>query len=63
MILEVFSVRMSEYKVCTKDSCWSVGMIYDLREQPRVSIVDLGVVKVLHMVLELTLAISRACVG
>jgi hypothetical protein len=23
--------------VCTKDECWSVGMIYDLRELPGVS--------------------------
>jgi hypothetical protein len=24
-------MRTSEDKVCTKDSCWSVGMIYDPR--------------------------------
>jgi hypothetical protein len=30
-------VRMSEDKVRTKDSCWSVGTIYDPRELPGVS--------------------------
>jgi hypothetical protein len=30
-------VRMSEDKVRTKDSCWSVGTIYDPRELPIVS--------------------------
>jgi hypothetical protein len=30
-------VRMSEDKVCTKDSCWSVGTIYNPRELPGVS--------------------------
>jgi hypothetical protein len=39
---EVFSgahewVRMSEDEVQTKDSCWSVGTIYDPRELPGVS--------------------------
>jgi hypothetical protein len=29
---------MSEDKVCTKDSCWSAGTIYDPRELPGVSI-------------------------
>jgi hypothetical protein len=28
---------MSEDKVHTKDSCWSVGTIYDARELPGVS--------------------------
>jgi hypothetical protein len=28
---------MSEDKVCAKDSCWSVGTIYDPRELPGVS--------------------------
>jgi hypothetical protein len=32
-------VRMSEDKVRTKDSCWSVGTIYDPRELPEVSTV------------------------
>jgi hypothetical protein len=32
-------VRMSEDKVQTKDSCWSVGTIYDLSELPGVSTV------------------------
>ena len=56
-------VRMSEDKVRTKDSCWSVGTIYDPRELPGVSIVGPGVDEVLQVVSELTLAVSRACVG
>jgi hypothetical protein len=35
--------------VCTKDSCWSVGIIYDPRELPGVSTVDLGLDGVLHV--------------
>jgi hypothetical protein len=31
-------VHMSEDKMCTKDSCWSVGTIYD----PRLEILDNG---------------------
>jgi hypothetical protein len=34
---------MSEDKVRTKDSCWSVGTIYDSRELPGVSTADLGI--------------------
>jgi hypothetical protein len=34
---------MSEDKVCTKDSCWSLGTIYDPRELPRVSTAGLGI--------------------
>jgi hypothetical protein len=36
-------VRMSEDKVCTKDSCWYVGTIYDPRELPRVSTAGPGI--------------------
>jgi hypothetical protein len=36
-------VRMSEDKVRTKDSCWSVGTIYDPRELPGVSTVGPGI--------------------
>jgi hypothetical protein len=36
-------VHMSEGKVRTKDSCWSVGTIYDPRELPGVSIAGLGI--------------------
>jgi hypothetical protein len=36
-------VRMIEDKVRTKDSCWSVGTIYDPRELPGVSIVGPGI--------------------
>jgi hypothetical protein len=39
---------MSEDKVCTKDSCWSVGTIYDPRALLGVSTADLGVDEVLH---------------
>jgi hypothetical protein len=41
---ESFSrVRMSEDKVCTKDTCWSVGTIYDPRELPGVSTTGPGI--------------------
>jgi hypothetical protein len=36
-------VRMSEDKVRTKDSCWSVGTIYDPRELPGVSTAGPGI--------------------
>ena len=36
-------VHMSEDKVCTKDSCWSVGTIYDPRELSEVSTVSPGI--------------------
>jgi hypothetical protein len=36
-------VRMSEDKVCTKDSCWSVGTLYDPRELPGVSTAGPGI--------------------
>jgi hypothetical protein len=39
---------MSEDKVRTKDSCWSVGTIYDPRELPGVSTADPGVDGVLQ---------------
>jgi hypothetical protein len=41
-------VRMSEDKVCTKDSCWSVGTIYDPGELPGVSTTGPGLDGVLH---------------
>jgi hypothetical protein len=56
-------VRMSEDKVRTQDSCWSVGKIYDPRELPGGSTASPGVDGVLQVVSEPTLAISRACVG
>jgi hypothetical protein len=34
---------MSEDKVRTKDSCWSVGTIYDARELPGVSTAGPGI--------------------
>jgi hypothetical protein len=41
---EKFSrVRMSEDKVRSKDSCWSVGTIYDPRELPGVSTTGPGI--------------------
>jgi hypothetical protein len=49
--------------VCTKDSCWSVGTIYDPRELPGVSTTAPGVDGVLQVVSEPTLAVLRACVG
>jgi hypothetical protein len=54
---------MSEDKVHTKNSCWSVGMIYDPRGLPGVSTAGPGVDGVLEMVLEPTIAVSRACLG
>jgi hypothetical protein len=39
---------MSEDKVRTKDSCWSMGMVYDSRGLSGVSTTDLGVVGVLQ---------------
>jgi hypothetical protein len=61
---EKFSrVRISEDKLHTKDSCWSVGTIYDPRELPGVSTIGSGVDGVLQVVSEPTLVVSRACVG
>jgi hypothetical protein len=60
---EVFSGAHGEDKVRTKDPCWSVGTLYDTRELPGVSTVGPGVDEVLQVVLEPTLAVSRACVG
>jgi hypothetical protein len=49
--------------VCTKDPCWSVGTIYDHRELPVVNTAGLELDGVLQVVSELTLEVSRACVG
>ena len=46
-------VCMSEDKVRTKESCWSVGTIYDFRELTEVSTADPGVDMVLQVVSEL----------
>jgi hypothetical protein len=56
-------VRTSEDEVRTKDSCWSVGTIYDPRELPGVSTPGPGLDGVLQVVSEPTLAVSWACVG
>jgi hypothetical protein len=56
-------VRMCEDKVRTKDSCWSVGMVYDPSGLLGVSIVSPGVDRVLQMESEPTHMVSRACVG
>ena len=40
---------MSEDKVRTKDSCWSVGTIYDPRELTGVSTAGLELDEVLHL--------------
>jgi hypothetical protein len=49
--------------VRTKDSCWSMGMIYDHRGLPGVSTTGLGVGGVLQMVSEPTFAVSQVCVS
>jgi hypothetical protein len=49
--------------VRTKDSCWSVRMVYNPRGLSGVSTVGPRVDGVLQMVLEPTLAVSRVCVG
>lgn len=54
-------MRMNEDKVHIKDSCWSVGMIYGLRELSRVSIVGSKVNRALQMILEPTLTVSWLC--
>jgi hypothetical protein len=48
--------------VRTKDSCWSVGTIYDSKELPGVSTAGPGVDGVLQVVSEPTLTVSRTCV-
>jgi hypothetical protein len=53
---------MSEDKVHTKESCWSVGMIYDPRGLPGVSTAGPKVDGVLQLVSEMTLAVLEACV-
>jgi hypothetical protein len=55
-------MRMSENKVRKKDLCRYVGMIYYPIGLPGVSTAGPGVGEVLHMILEPTLAVSRACV-
>jgi hypothetical protein len=60
---EVFFGVLCENKVHTKFSCWSARTIYDPRELPGVSTTGLGVYEVLQVVSELTLTVSRACVG
>jgi hypothetical protein len=52
---------MSEDKVRTKGSYWSVGTIYDPRELPEVSTAAPRLDGVLQGVSEPTLAVSRAC--
>jgi hypothetical protein len=50
-------------KCAQKGSCWSIGTIYDPRELLGVSIAGPGVDRVLEVISELILAVSRACVG
>jgi hypothetical protein len=52
-------VRTSGDKVCTKDLCWSVGMVYGSRGLPGVCTAGPGVYEVLQMVSEPTIAVSR----
>jgi hypothetical protein len=46
---------MSEDKVRTKDSCWSVGTIYDPRELPGVSTTGSGIGRGVTLNLEVLL--------
>jgi hypothetical protein len=48
-------VWMSEDKVRTKDSCWSVGTIYDLRELLGVSTTGSGIGRGVTLNLEVLL--------
>jgi hypothetical protein len=43
-------VRMSEGKVRTKNSCWSVGTIYDSSKLPEVSTINPRLDMVLHTI-------------
>jgi hypothetical protein len=56
-------VHISEDKVRIKDLCCSLGTIYDTRELLEVSTAGSGVDRVLQVVLEPTLEVSRACVS
>jgi hypothetical protein len=54
-------VRTSEDKVCRKNLCWSVRIVYVLDKLPDVIGPDLGEAGRYRMVSEPTLAVSRAC--
>ena len=56
-------MRMSEDKVHIKDSCWSMGTIYDPRKLPGLSTAGPRLDGVLQVVLEPTVAVSKMCVG
>ena len=56
-------VRTSEDKVLRKDMCCPVRTVYILEKLPDVSGPSLGEVGRYRMVLEPTLAVSRACVS
>jgi hypothetical protein len=56
-------MRVSEDKVCTKYSCWYVGLIYGPSGFPVVSITGSGVDRMLQLVSEPMLTVSRAWVG
>jgi hypothetical protein len=52
---------MSEDKVHTKDTCWSMGTIYDARGLPGVSTAGSVVDEVLQVVSKPTLTVSWVC--
>jgi hypothetical protein len=56
-------VRKREDKVHIEDSCWPMGMIYNPRGLPRVSIAGPGVDEMLQMLSESPLVFSWAFVG
>jgi hypothetical protein len=49
VMYDVYKLHMSEDKVRIKDLCWYVGMVYDPRGLPVISITGPGVDRVLHM--------------
>jgi hypothetical protein len=59
----IFLVRTSEDKVHTKDLCWFIGIVYDLRGLSEVNTTGPRVTVVLQMVSESNLVFSRACIG
>jgi hypothetical protein len=56
-------VRMNEYKIRTKDSCWYIGMIYDLIGLAGVNVAGLEVDEMLQIISEPILTVWLTFVG